>query len=137
MPSVFRASIVPRPNVAFDSSGPCISSPASSRTDVQLQTRARLSSHGFNAATPPTGRPCDQSHTRASSCPWRSLVVSTRSSVLSVTLTAHAADFIHQELANVFTLVVHDPRACEHRVPAPTGLAIAVDRDGEAVRRLH
>ena len=91
MPSVFIASIVPRPNVAFESRVPCISSPASSRTEVQPQTRARLSSHGFSAATPPTGRPCDQSHTRGSSCPWRSLVVSTRSSVLSVTLSGAAA----------------------------------------------
>src|SRR5439155_18494220 len=143
MPRLFRASMVPRPNVAFDNAVPCISSPASSRTDVQPHTRARLSSHGFSAATPPTARPCDQSQTRASSWPWRSAVVKTRSSVLSLTLTAaaagtnaaraaarrigddrparpqigrrldraDAADLVDQQLANVLTLVVADPRS--------------------------
>src|SRR2546422_277615 len=90
MPRRFIASIVPRPYVAFESAVPCISSPASRRTDAHPQVRARLSSQGLSAATPPTGRPCDQSHTRDSSWPWRSLVASTRSSVLSRTTAAAA-----------------------------------------------
>src|SRR5437879_2626054 len=101
MPSAFMASIVPRPKVAFDSSVPCISSPASSRTEVQPQTRARLSSHGFSAATPPTGRPCDQSQTRDSSCPWTSLVVSTRRSLLSLQLTPARDAVVDARLARL------------------------------------
>src|SRR5437879_1556408 len=57
MPRRFIASIVPRPYVAFESAVPCISSPASRRTDAHPQVRARLSSQGLSAATrlPVTG----------------------------------------------------------------------------------
>jgi len=45
----------------------------------------------LSAATPPTGRPCDQSHTRASSCSMEVARREDRSSVLSPALTAAAA----------------------------------------------
>src|SRR5205807_8267372 len=50
---------------------------------------------------------------------------------------ADAADFIHQQLANVFTLVVYHARVREHRVAAAARLPVTIHRHREAVRRLH
>src|SRR2546427_228782 len=88
IPNAFSAAIAGRPKLKLETGVPCISSPASSRIVVQKHTRARLSSHGFSAAAPPTGRPADQGQTCDSSAPWKSLIASTRSSVLSGRVTA-------------------------------------------------
>src|SRR2546425_1658554 len=83
IPKAFSAAIAGLPKLKLETGVPCISSPASSRIVVQKHPRARLSSHGLSAAAPPTGRPADQGHTCGSSAPWKSLIASTRSNVLS------------------------------------------------------
>ena len=47
------------------------------------------------------------------------------------------ADGLDQKLGNALALVVHHRSAAQHGVPAGPRLAIAVDRHGEAVARLH
>ena len=69
MPNAFITAIAGSPNVKFESSVPCISSPPSSRTVVQPHARASESSHGLSAAAPPTALPPDHGQERASSAP--------------------------------------------------------------------
>src|SRR5262245_55469406 len=84
MPKALNAATTGRPNAKLETGVPCISSPASTRTTVQPQSPARLSSQVFSAADPPTGRPSDQGQTCADSAPWKSVIASTLSNVLSV-----------------------------------------------------
>src|SRR5437764_14023033 len=50
---------------------------------------------------------------------------------------SRAAEFVHEQLADVLAAVVDDARVRHHRVPATAGLPVAVHRQREAVGGLY